>query len=125
MEQPVAARNVLGTELRLCGQDPVTGYFRTGYCETDPTDIGVHTVCAEVTEAFLAYTRKRGNDLQSARPGFPGLKPSDRWCLCASRWLEAYEDGVPPPVDLEATHEATLAIVPLEVLRAHAAARGS
>lgn len=116
-----AARNVLGTPLQVCGLDPATGFFRTGCCETGPDDLGRHVVCAVMTQAFLDYTVARGNDLVTPRPewGFPGLRPGDRWCLCASRWLEADEAGVAPPVVLEATHEAALEIVPLDRLRAH------
>jgi uncharacterized protein (DUF2237 family) len=115
-----AARNVLGTPLQVCGTDPATGFFRTGCCETGPDDLGRHVVCAVMTQVFLDYTVARGNDLVTPRPewGFPGLRPGDRWCLCATRWLEADEDGVGPPVVLEATHEAALQIVPLDRLRA-------
>ncbi len=116
-----AARNVLGTPLQVCGLDPATGFFRTGCCETGPDDLGRHVVCAVMTQPFLDHTVARGNDLVTPRPewGFPGLRPGDRWCLCASRWLEADEAGVAPPVVLEATHEAALQIVPLDRLRAH------
>jgi uncharacterized protein (DUF2237 family) len=116
-----AARNVLGTPLQVCGLDPATGFFRTGCCETGPDDLGRHVVCAVMTQAFLDHTVARGNDLVTPRPewGFPGLRPGDRWCLCASRWLEADEAGFAPPVVLEATHEAALQIVPLDRLRAH------
>ncbi|NJK34036.1 MAG: DUF2237 domain-containing protein [Oscillatoriales cyanobacterium SM2_2_1] len=112
--------NVLGTALELCCTNPLTGFYRTGSCETGPDDRGVHTVCAQVTAEFLQYTRTQGNDLSTATTFFPGLKPGDRWCLCAGRWLEAKDAGVAPPVILAATHKATLHIVPLEVLRAHA-----
>ncbi|MGA0867536.1 MAG: DUF2237 family protein [Planctomycetota bacterium] len=116
-----AARNVLGTPLQVCGLEPATGFFRTGCCETGPDDLGRHVVCAVMTQPFLDHTVARGNDLVTPRPewGFPGLRPGDRWCLCASRWLEADEAGVAPPVVLEATHEAALEIVPLDRLRAH------
>ena len=115
-------RNVLGEALADCSHDPVTGFYRTGCCETGPEDRGVHTVCAEMTEDFLEFTKTRGNDLSTPRPefGFPGLKPGDGWCLCAARWLEAYEAGAAPKVRLAATHAATLDIVPLEALKAHA-----
>lgn len=115
-------RNVLGATLADCSHDPKTGFYRNGCCETGPDDAGVHTVCAEVTEAFLEFSRSRGNDLSTPRPefGFPGLDPGDRWCLCAARWLEAFEAGCAPRVDLEATHEKTLEIVPFESLKAHA-----
>ena len=115
------AKNILGTELTPCGRDPVTGFYRDGSCKTGPYDSGTHTVCAVVTEAFLRFTRSRGNDLSTPRPeyGFPGLKPGQRWCLCAARWLEAFQAGVAPPVVLEATNEKTLSIVPIEALKKH------
>ncbi len=115
-------RNVLGGALETCGTAPVTGFYRDGCCQTGPDDIGVHTVCAILTEDFLDFTASRGNDLSTPRPefGFPGLKPGDRWCLCASRWLEAYEAGCAPKVSLRATHARTLDIVPLGALTAHA-----
>lgn len=110
--------NVLGTELRKCSIDPMTGWYRDGSCRTDEMDRGLHVVCAEMTEAFLAFTKARGNDLSTSAPQhrFPGLKPGDRWCLCARRWLEAHEAGVAPPVHLDATHRKALEIIPLEVL---------
>lgn len=116
------ARNVLGGALAVCGVDPITGWTRSGCCETGPDDTGSHTVCAVVTEPFLRYTQALGNDLSTPRPGFPGLQPGDQWCLCATRWQQAHDDGVAPPVRLEACHEAALRIVRLEDLRAHAAA---
>ena len=117
-----AARNVLGGPLLACSFDPLTGFFRDGCCNTDRSDAGSHTVCVRVTAEFLAFSTSRGNDLATPRPEyrFAGLKPGDRWCLCASRWREAYEAGFAPPVVLEATHEAALKVVPLEALRAHA-----
>ncbi len=116
------ARNVLGEPLETCGEDPVTGYYRDGCCNTGPADLGVHVVCARVTADFLAYTRERGNDLSSPVPaaGFPGLRPGDRWCLCAARWREAMEAGVAPKVVLRATHEAALEHVELADLKRHA-----
>ncbi|MFW5653038.1 MAG: DUF2237 family protein [Planctomycetota bacterium] len=121
---PNAARNVLGTELRPCCTDPMTGFYRNGRCDTGPGDLGVHTVCAEMTEEFLTFTRSRGNDLSTPHPefDFPGLNPGDRWCLCAARWQEAFEADVAPPVVLEATHMASLEFVDLESLKAHAVA---
>ncbi len=115
-------RNVLGQALAECSRAPLTGFFRDGCCETGPEDLGVHSVCAVVTAEFLEFSRRRGNDLSTPAPhyGFPGLKPGDRWCLCANRWLEAYESGCAPRVDLGATHEATLDLVPLAALQAHA-----
>lgn len=113
--------NVLGGDLAVCGCDPMTGFTRSGSCETGPQDLGSHTVCAEVTAEFLAFTAARGNDLASPRPGFPGLKPGDRWCLCSSRWEEARQAGVAPPVVLEATNAAALDVVRLDDLTAHAA----
>ncbi len=116
------ARNVLGSELQPCSFDPVTGFFRNGCCETGPHDVGMHTVCAVMTAEFLAFSRRVGNDLSTPRPdlGFPGLEPGDRWCLCAPRWKEALDAGAAPKVVLESTHEETLAIVPLGVLKDHA-----
>lgn len=118
----VAKKNVLGGELRPCCFDPLTGYFRDGYCRTDGSDHGRHVVCAQVTAEFLAFTKQRGNDLSSPAPeyGFPGLAPGDRWCLCVLRWKEAMEHGVAPPVVLEACDEAALSVVPLETLRGYA-----
>jgi uncharacterized protein (DUF2237 family) len=116
------ARNVLGTSLQTCSLDPLTGFTRTGCCETGPEDLGSHTVCTQVTEEFLAFSMLQGNDLSTPRPeyGFAGLKPGDRWCLCASRWMEAAEAGMAPPVILEATHEKALEIVSLADLKYHA-----
>lgn len=115
-------RNVLGGPLRACSYDPVTGYFRDGCCRTREDDTGLHVVCARMTAEFLAFSKGRGNDLITPRPEwrFAGLKPGDRWCLCAIRWLEAWEAGVAPPVALESTHEAALQVVPLEALQTHA-----
>lgn len=115
-------RNVLGTALEACSMDPLTGFYRTGCCETGPDDHGRHTVCVRVDETFLAFSRSRGNDLSTPMPqyGFQGLNPGDRWCLCALRWVEAYEAGMAPQVILEATHEATLQATTLEALRSHA-----
>ncbi len=114
-----AARNVLGEPLELCGCEPMTGWYRDGSCRTDAADSGRHTVCCVITDLFLRYSRSQGNDLSTPMPayGFPGLKPGDHWCVCAFRWLEAYEDGVAPPVSLQATEESTLAVIPLELLR--------
>ncbi|HEY9217018.1 MAG TPA: DUF2237 domain-containing protein [Phenylobacterium sp.] len=118
------ARNVLGGELLSCSNEPLTGFFRNGCCETGPEDLGLHTVCAVMTAEFLAYSRSVGNDLSTPNPqfGFAGLKPGDRWCLCAPRWKEALDAGAAPQVVLEATHEETLAIVPLGILKDYAAA---
>lgn len=118
------ARNVLGEELESCSTDPLTGFYRTGCCETGGDDAGVHTVCAEMTDEFLRFSIQRGNDLSTPRPGFPGLRPGDRWCLCASRWAEALAAGVAPPVVLEATHARTLDWVDMADLRRHAVAPG-
>jgi len=116
------ARNVLGGELKSCSTDPMTGFFRNGCCETGPHDLGLHTVCAVMTAEFLVYSKRAGNDLSTPRPelAFPGLKPGDRWCLCAPRWKEALDAGAAPKVVLESTHEETLAIVPLGVLKDYA-----
>jgi len=117
------ARNVLGAELVPCSLDPLTGFYRNGCCETGPHDVGLHTVCAVMTADFLAFSRRAGNYLSTPRPdlGFAGLKPGDRWCLCAPRWKEALDAGAAPQVILQSTHEETLAIVPLGVLKDYAA----
>ena len=117
------ARNVLGEELVPCSLDPVTGFFRNGCCETGPHDVGMHTVCAVMTAEFLEFSKRMGNDLSTPRPdlAFDGLKPGDRWCLCAPRWKEALDASAAPRVVLESTHEETLAIVPLGVLKDYAA----
>lgn len=117
-------KNVLGGPLRDCGTQPLTGYFRDGACRTCPEDLGSHTVCAEVTKEFLAFSKSMGNDLSTPNPeyGFPGLQPGDRWCLCALRWQEAYEAGVAPPVILSATHERALEVLSLESLQNHSTA---
>jgi uncharacterized protein (DUF2237 family) len=114
-------RNVLGGPLAPCCFQPRTGFYRDGYCATGPEDIGSHTVCARVTAEFLAFTASRGNDLSTPalQFGFPGLRPGDKWCLCASRWKEAYDAGVAPPVILEACHENALRVVSLALLREH------
>ena len=116
------ARNVLGGPLAICGADPLTGFYRTGCCDTGPDDVGLHVVCAQVTAEFLAFSRSRGNDLSTPQlaHGFVGLKPGDRWCLCASRWQEALEAGVAQPVVLAATHVAALEVVRREDLLRHA-----
>ncbi|UOG93958.1 MAG: DUF2237 domain-containing protein [Candidatus Thiothrix sulfatifontis] len=114
--------NVLGTELEECGVKPVTGFFRDGSCNTNKQDVGSHTVCAVMTQDFLEYSRDRGNDLITPMPeyGFAGLKPGDRWCLCAGRWLEAFKAGKAPRVVVRATHQACLRLVSLDDLKAHA-----
>jgi len=119
--QHARALNVLDEPLAPCSHDPLTGFFRDGCCNTSDQDLGRHTVCAVMTEAFLEFSRERGNDLITPRPefGFPGLQPGDRWCLCAARWLEAWQAGVAPRVVLEATHRETLSIVSLDMLRSH------
>lgn len=111
-------RNVLGGPLEDCSHDPLTGYFRNGCCEIGPDDRGSHTVCAQMSSDFLQFSFIKGNDLITPRPeyGFPGLKPGDRWCLCVSRWKEAFNAGVAPGVHLEATHLRALDIVSLEAL---------
>ncbi|MDX5364684.1 MAG: DUF2237 domain-containing protein [Pseudazoarcus pumilus] len=111
--------NVLGGPLLACSYAPLTGFFRTGCCETSGEDVGRHVVCVKVTREFLDFSRAAGNDLSTPRPEFrfAGLKPGDRWCLCAARWLEAYRAGVAPGVVLAATHRAALEIIPLELLR--------
>jgi uncharacterized protein len=111
--------NVFGEALESCSDRPMTGFFRDGCCNTSEQDVGSHTVCVEVTQAFLEFSRFRGNDLSTARPefGFPGLQPGDRWCLCAARWLEAQQNGMAPRVVLRSTHERALDIVPLSLLK--------
>ncbi|ACK66466.1 conserved hypothetical protein [Rippkaea orientalis PCC 8801] len=115
-------KNVLGTALTLCCTSPLTGYYRDGYCRTGGQDYGAHVVCAQVTSEFLEFTRSRGNDLTTPMPqfNFPGLKPGDRWCLCAARWQEALDAGVAPPVILESTHARALEVVNFEQLKEYA-----
>ena len=115
--------NVFGDPLAVCGCEPMTGWFRDGTCRTNGSDLGRHTVCCRVNEAFLNYSRAQGNDLSTPAPsyGFPGLQPGDRWCVCASRWLQAYEDGMAPPVVLEACERSALEVIPLDILQRHAA----
>ncbi len=115
--------NVLGGQLETCSTAPVTGFFRDGCCNTGFMDGGLHSVCAIMTDAFLAMSKYLGNDLTTPRPeyGFAGLKAGDRWCLCAARFLQAHEEGAAPQVDLAATHRATLSVVPLEILQLYAA----
>ena len=115
-------RNVLGGRLALCSSAPQTGFYRDGCCNTGPEDMGLHVVCTQVTAEFLAFARAQGNDLITPAPeyGFPGLNPGDRWCVCAATWRQAYEAGLAPPVVLAATHEETLAVVPLAALKKHA-----
>jgi uncharacterized protein (DUF2237 family) len=120
----VPSRNVLGGRLAPCSTTPLTGFFRNGCCDTSPGDVGSHTVCVVVTAEFLAFSRSRGNDLSTPRPefDFAGLRPGDRWCLCAPRWQEAFLAGRAPEVDLAATHEGALLYCELDDLRRHAAA---
>ncbi|MFP7672653.1 DUF2237 family protein [Marivita sp. S0852] len=120
MEQD-ASVNVLGGPLGHCSSDPMTGFFRDGQCNTCAADQGSHTVCAVMTAEFLAYSKYVGNDLSTPMPHhrFPGLKPGDSWCLCAGRFLQAHDEGCAPKVNLEATHQRALEIVPLQVLEAH------
>lgn len=114
--------NVLGGELQCCCNSPMTGFYRNGYCQTGPGDTGLHTVCIKATGEFLAFSSARGNDLVTPVPewDFPGLKPGDRWCLCVTRWAEALDAGVAPPVFLGGTHISTLEFVNLEDLKLHA-----
>jgi uncharacterized protein (DUF2237 family) len=115
-------KNVFGKDLQHCSYDPMTGFFRDGCCNTDFEDHGIHTVCIVATKEFLAFSKEAGNDLSTSMPefGFVGLNVGDRWCLCAGRWLDAYKAGAAPKVNLEATHEETLVIIPLEFLKIHA-----
>ncbi len=119
--QKSIAKNVLGQPLATCGCEPMTGFYRDGCCNTGPDDLGVHTVCCIVNEEFLATSKRLGNDLSTPMPqfGFSGLKPGDRWCVCAARWLQAVQAGAPCPVLLEATHENTLRLVPFDLLIQH------
>ena len=109
--------NILGTPLKLCGMDPITGFNRSGFCSLSKDDIGTHIVCAIVTDKFLNFTKNQGNDLITPLPGFPGLKNGDRWCLCVLRWLEAYRSGAAPPIDLESTSENALKYVDISLLK--------
>lgn len=117
--EPDDSINVLGGPLALCGTDPVTGFFRDGHCNTCAADQGSHTVCAIMTAEFLAYSKYVGNDLSTPRPEFrfAGLKPGDRWCLCAARFMQAHDEGCAPRVVLAATHQRALEVVPLEILK--------
>jgi uncharacterized protein (DUF2237 family) len=119
MDRP---KNVLGTELRSCCNDPVTGFYRDGMCRTGSDDYGLHIICVQVTDDFLEFSKRRGNDLSTPQPDFdfPGLKNGDRWCLCATRWQEAFEAGVAPFVDLEATHISALEHVGMQDLKKYA-----
>ena len=114
-------RNVLGEPLEVCGENPVTGYFRDGCCNTDASDLGSHTVCIKVTNDFLEFSKNQGNDLSTPRPeyGFDGLKDGDTWCLCADRWLEAYQNGVAPKIKLKSTNIKALEIIDLDYLKTH------
>ena len=116
------AMNVLGGKLEVCGMDPVTGFYRSGCCDTGPEDYGLHLVCTQVTEEFLRFSKAQGNDLSTPAPsfGFDGLKPGDRWCLCVERWKEALDDQMAPPVFLAATHVSALEFVSLDDLKRHA-----
>ena len=116
------ATNVVGSTLKTCGTEPMTGFYRDGCCNTGPGDAGLHLLCAEMTAEFLAFSRDAGNDLSTPAPqfGFPGLQPGDRWCLCIERWKEALEAGVAPPVVLESTHISALEFVTLDDMKTHA-----
>ncbi len=113
-------KNVLGQPLESCSQNPKTGFYRNGSCETGPTDTGTHTVCAVMTQEFLDFTKSKGNDLSTPQQGFSGLKAGQRWCLCAARWREAFEAGKAPGVVLAATHHTTLKLIDLDALKKHA-----
>jgi len=121
-EAPTQPKNVLGGPLECCCTNPTTGFYRDGYCRTDMLDHGRHVVCARVTQQFLEFSRSRGNDLMTPAPwaSFPGLKDGDKWCLCASRWREAAEAGVAPPLYLKSTHKKALEYVTMEQLKSHA-----
>lgn len=115
-------KNVFGEELEACSTSPMTGFYRDGCCRTGPEDLGMHIVCTEVTEEFLGFSKLKGNDLSTPNPefGFPGLKPGDRWCVCALRWKEAMDSGYAPPVILASTHESVLEVLSLEDLKKYA-----
>lgn len=119
MDEPI---NVFGEPLETCSDEPLTGFFRDGCCNTSSDDLGSHTVCVRVTREFLEFSRFRGNDLSTPQPefGFPGLNPGDKWCLCAARWAEAHREGMAPRVYLRRTHQRALEIVPLQVLNKYA-----
>jgi len=121
----IQARNVLGMTLKPCSMQPLTGWYRDGCCNTGPGDTGLHTVCAVMTQDFLEFSYAAGNDLSTPHPefDFPGLQPGDHWCLCVTRWVEAYDAGRAPMVDLEATHVSALEFVDLDVLRKFALAK--
>ncbi len=121
-DEPDESVNVFDMPLETCSNRPLTGFFRDGCCNTSDEDVGSHTVCVEASAEFLEFSRSRGNDLSTPRPelGFDGVRPGDRWCLCASRWLEAYLAGKAPKVWLMRTHRRALEVVPLEYLRQHA-----
>ena len=112
-------KNVFGEEIETCCESPITGFFRDGFCHTDDTDEGIHTVCVSMTKDFLEFSKSKGNDLSTPRPefNFPGLKEGDSWCLCAERWVEAYEVSVAPKLYIKRTNLRTLDIVPLEILK--------
>jgi uncharacterized protein (DUF2237 family) len=118
-------KNVLGTELQLCCTSPMTGFYRDGYCRTGLSDLGLHIVCVVMTEEFLAFSKKAGNDLSTPIEefGFPGLQPGDQWCLCVTRWQEAFAAGCAPQVNLEATHMSAIEFVSLDDLQSHAVQR--
>ena len=113
-------RNMLGQPIQPCSTQPMTGWFRTGCCETDGNDVGRHVVCIQATTEFLDFSRVQGNDLSTPRDGFTGLRPGDRWCICAARWQEAYKAGVAPPVFLAGTHESASEVCDREALLRHA-----
>ena len=121
-QQNEFAKNILGGALISCCMDPITGFYRTGFCQVGSDDLGVHAVCIEATSDFLTFSKQAGNDLSTPNShfGFPGLKPGDKWCLCASRWQEAFEAGCAPPVVLESTHERALDFCRLDDLKRHA-----
>ena len=122
MSQNTRQKNVFGQPLLPCSHDPETGFFRDGFCRTCKDDIGSHTVCAEMTSEFLEFSRSKGNDLSTPHPeaGFPGLRQGDCWCICALRWLEAYDNKIAPPVRLQATNEKVLEVITLDLLKSYA-----
>jgi uncharacterized protein (DUF2237 family) len=120
MTSTTPQRNLLGQPIEPCSLEPRTGWLRTGCCETDDNDVGRHVVCIQATAEFLAFSKARGNDLSTPRPGFPGLRPGDRWCVCAARWQEAFDAGAAPPVFLAGTHESATEVCERDALMEHA-----
>jgi len=122
LEDALSQLNVFGEPIKECSCEPLTGYFRDGFCNTEENDLGLHIICAQMSQAFLDFSLEQGNDLVTPQPhyGFPGLKHGDRWCVCADRWKQALASGVAPKIVLESTHQAVLDVVPMSVLKSYA-----